>query len=452
MESQNKDGRGLMSNSKKFQSIFSKVKEEVLLHAAPSKKELLSETAFAQNLASLFSKHLPPEVTASITGSVAKRTFISGNNEVDLFLLFPKNVSKDDFESILISLLSKALPGVGYQLSYAEHPYLRFHYKNHRIDLVPAYKISNSSQMLSAVDRSILHTKFIRRALPSSSIPEVLLLKKFLKANSLYGAEIKIQGFSGYLCELLIVYFGSFVKMASFFASNKAPYVLDIAKFYSKDEYSILTKRFGFFVVIDPTDRDRNVSAAISRENLEKFQSLCKKFLKNPSKDLFLSTPPSFEECVSLDKSKFKTLISMPRPNVVADVLWGQIRKLMGQISSALPEYDATSIFCDDSRHLIRIFVGSGSDSFGGKITIRGPPKKMAEHIKKFKSSHKSAKFTFKGGYIFAQKSIPSVSISSALHRFFEKYSKTSNSHINYPPDLIVIESISKSKKKKTKI
>lgn len=440
-----------MIDSKKIQNVFSKVRKEVLPYIAPSKKELLHETAFAQNLSSLFSKHLPKNVTPSITGSVAKRTFISGNNEVDLFLLFPKNVPKEDFESILISLLSKALPGVGYQLSYAEHPYLRFHYQNHRIDLVPAYKISDSSQMLSAVDRSILHTKFIRRALPTTSIPDVLLLKKFLKANGLYGAEIKIQGFSGYLCELLIVYFGSFLRMASFFASAKAPYVLDVAKFYSKSEYSALSKRFGSFVVIDPTDKDRNVSAAISEENLEKFQNLCKKLLKNPSTKFFLSTPPSFDECISLEKSKFKTLISMPRPNIVADVLWGQIRKLMGQISSSLVEYEVTSIFCDDFRHLIRIFVGSNSDFFGGKITLRGPPKKMTEHIKKFKSSHKSAKFTFKGGYIFAQKSVPKVSISVALHNFFENYSKTSNSHINYSPDLIVIETISPKKKKKSR-
>lgn len=441
-----------MIDSKKTQTIFSKIRPQVLSHIAPSKKELLFETAFAQNLSSLFSKHLPKNVIPSITGSVAKRTFVSGNNEVDLFLLFPKSTSKKDFESILISLLSKALPGVGYQLSYAEHPYLRFHYQNHRIDLVPAYKISDSSQMLSAVDRSILHTKFIRRSLPTRSIPDVLLLKKFLKANGLYGAEIKIQGFSGYLCELLIVYFGSFLKMVSFFATTKSPYVIDIAKFYSKEENSLLSKRFGHFVVIDPTDRDRNVSAAISMENLAKFQSLCKKFLKNPSKEFFLSTPPSFEECISLDKSKFKTLISMPRPNVVADVLWGQIRKLMGQISSSLPEYKICSIFSDDSRHLIRIFVGSDLDSFGGKITVRGPPKKMPEHIKKFKLSHKSAKFTYKSGYIFAQKSVPSVSISGALHRFFENYSKTSNSHISYPPDLIVIESVSKQKKKKSRI
>ncbi len=431
-----------MDSPIKSYSVFSKIRKTVLEKIQPSKKELLIETAFAQNLVSILLPHLPLGVVPNITGSVAKRTFISGNNEVDLFLLFPKSTSKSDFEQILISLLNKALPGVGYQLSYAELPYLRFHYKNHRIDLVPAYAIEDASELLSAVDRSILHTKFIRRNLSSNQIPDVLLLKQFLKSNGLYGAEIKIQGFSGYLCELLIVHFGSFWKMATFFASLKSDLVIDIKKYYDKSQYSLLGSRFGFFVMIDPTDKNRNVSAAVSRENFNLLSKLCKKLILKPSTSMFLDAPASFEDLVSANASPVGVMITMPRPNIVSDVLWGQIRKLMGQLEVHLKDYEVNSIFSDDSRHLVRIFVGSKKLENGGKVLLRGPPSKMKTHVEKFRKSHVGSKFSIRDGFIYVSKTIPVLSISDSIHAFFDSYAKTSKSHLAFSSDLIVADLI----------
>jgi tRNA nucleotidyltransferase (CCA-adding enzyme) len=47
---------------------------------------------------------------------------------------------------------------------------------------------------------------------------EVRLLKKFMKGTGVYGAEIKIGGFSGYLCELLILKYRSFAQTIEAFA------------------------------------------------------------------------------------------------------------------------------------------------------------------------------------------------------------------------------------------
>ena len=47
---------------------------------------------------------------------------------------------------------------------------------------------------------------------------EVRVLKKFMKGIDTYGAEIKVGGFSGMLCETLILNYGSFedtIKSAS---------------------------------------------------------------------------------------------------------------------------------------------------------------------------------------------------------------------------------------------
>ena len=46
--------------------------------------------------------------------------------------------------------------------SYAEHPYIRGYYKDYYIEIVPCYKIEKSSQKLSAVDRTPLHTDYVK--------------------------------------------------------------------------------------------------------------------------------------------------------------------------------------------------------------------------------------------------------------------------------------------------
>ena len=96
--------------------------------------------------------------------------------------------------------------------SYAEHPYIRGYYKNYKIEIVPCYKIEKASQKLSAVDRTPLHTQFIKENLKENQKKEVRLLKQFLIGIDWYGAEADVEGFSGYLCEILILTFKSSSK------------------------------------------------------------------------------------------------------------------------------------------------------------------------------------------------------------------------------------------------
>ena len=41
---------------------------------------------------------------------------------------------------------------------------------------------------------------------------EVVLLKKFMESVGTYGSEFKVGGFSGYLCEMLILQYGNFME------------------------------------------------------------------------------------------------------------------------------------------------------------------------------------------------------------------------------------------------
>ena len=71
----------------------------------------------------------------------------------------------------------------------------------------------NATQLKSAVDRTLLHTKYITSHLKEEQKSEVLLLKKFMSEIKTYGSEFKVGGFAGYLCELLILKYGTFEKL-----------------------------------------------------------------------------------------------------------------------------------------------------------------------------------------------------------------------------------------------
>ena len=106
---------------------------------------------------------------------------------------------------------------------------------------------------------------------------EVRILKKFFLHIDVYGAEIAKEGFSGYVSEVLISYFGSFEKTIKKISELKKEQVIGKS-----------TKKFDSpVVIIDPIDNNRNLGTAISMDNLGKFVLASRAFLKKPSKNFF---------------------------------------------------------------------------------------------------------------------------------------------------------------------
>jgi tRNA nucleotidyltransferase (CCA-adding enzyme) len=420
---------------------------DVLSAIKPGPRQMKEEVDFAEGLLKRIGAKAPKGCDVVLTGSMAKRTFLRDRRDIDIFVLFDRSFPREKLEDAIKKLLSKAFPKVGYQLSYAEHPYARFHYEGRRIDLVPAYKITEAAQRISAVDRSVLHTRFIKRSLKAAQRDDVLLLKQFLRAGELYGAEIKIEGYSGYLCELLILKYGGFMKLARAAAKWKAPVFIDISKLYKKKEVPEAMERFGHLTVIDPTDKDRNVAAAVSEKNMRGFIKLCKAFLKKPTKERFLRKPETFEQKVSKVKGKTGFLLSMPRPNVVDDVLWGQLHRMMRQMEDSLEDFTPKKLIADDTQHLVRIAIFLDKEKLPPKMLIQGPPLEMKEHLKKFRKKHPKARFTKKNGKLCAEVRRPVTDARAAIKRFLKEFS-TTKSHLGYPEELYVLEHIKPRKLK----
>ncbi|MBD3210632.1 CCA tRNA nucleotidyltransferase [Candidatus Micrarchaeota archaeon] len=411
---------------------------DVLSVIKPNLRELGEETRFAAELVDRISKNAPPDTNVVLTGSIAKKTFLRHHRDIDVFILFSRSVPKEKLGPAVREVMVSAFPKTGYQLSYAEHPYIRFHYKGRKVDLVPAYRISKAEERMSAVDRSVLHTRYVKKHLSAEQRDDVLLLKQFLRANEIYGAEIKIKGFSGYLCELLIIKYGSFPRLVKAAAKWKPPVFIDLEKYHSKKNIPHAIGRFGDFVVIDPTDSERNVAAAVSTDNFRKFISLCRSFIKKPSKRLFFRKPLSFEQRLSRARGNHKLVVSMPRPDVVDDVLWGQLHRLIRMLSNHLSEFKPKKIIADDSRHLVRLGIVLEKGKLSPRMLVPGPPLEMKENVKRFKSRHRGAKFIKKKNRLYAERKRPAREAETAMKMFFRKFSE-SDSHLAYPEEMVVI-------------
>jgi len=362
-----------------------------------------------------------------LLGSVAKGTFLSGESDLDVFILFKKRMNKLQMKSELEKIFRKAFPNENYQMNYAEHPYIKFRFKGLKVDLVPAYKMKKAAERLTAVDRSVLHTKFILRNLSRKQKDEVRLLKKLLKANGIYGAEIRVEGLSGYLCELLVIKYKTFAGVLRAATKWKLPVIIDIKKYYKNSEYAGLVRHFNKdFIVIDPTDKNRNVAAALSEKNLSKFIGLAKRFVKKPSENYFFREE-TFDK--KLAKEKNTVIIEFKRSEAVDDVLWGQLKRFNRLLGSALSDFDIKEIF-SESNGIVRVAVVYGKNAVGGIVEQKGPPVEMEKNVKKFRNKHKKDRIIKRKGRLIAFVKIPKKTIKDAVSEFIkENYQKFN--HLN---------------------
>ncbi len=274
--------------------------------------------------------------TVSLIGSAARDTWISGDRDIDVFIGFDVNMPRDEMERFGLEI-GKEVAAEGYDIQYAEHPYVKAHLEGFSIDIVPHYVIESASQKLTAVDRTPFHQRYVTEHLDGKQ-DEVRLLKQFLKGADIYGAELRTKGFSGYLSELLVIRYGSFLA------------VLDDARNWKVGAHITLhTSRATTFndplVVIDPVDTHRNVAAAVSLNSFCIFIDAARSFLEDPCVQVFFprEVPPLTERDLRTVLKKRQTVlfgIRFTLPRLVDDVAYPQLERAWRGIQSSLRAHD----------------------------------------------------------------------------------------------------------------
>ncbi len=304
-----------------------------MLKIKPKAHEIEKAEAFARKLSEIAGKTAKVYgVKPMICGSYAKNTWLAEKNEFDMFLLFNPLTSRKQMEQEGLDIAKSIVKDMkgSYKIAYAEHPYARSSIKSdgiaYSVDLVPAYEIKDPRKIQSAVDRTPHHVIHVNKHLKFPD--EARLLKQFCKAAGCYGADTKTQGFSGYLCELLIISYGSFELLIKNAAKWRVPVIVD-------EDRGLFKKFKAPLILIDPVDPNRNVSAAVSIESFYRFVKQCKEFMERPSAPLFFPErlKPYTAKEVQKELRKRGTrwyALEFERPDVVDDILWPQLRRCSG--------------------------------------------------------------------------------------------------------------------------
>ena len=89
------------------------------------------------------------------------------------------------------------------------------------------------------------------------------VVRNWQSGRGSYGADIKTGGFSGMLCETLIVSRGEFPQVVQDFTDWREDEFIDVENYY-EGRREIAHRIFREpFVVIDPVDKGRNLAAAV---------------------------------------------------------------------------------------------------------------------------------------------------------------------------------------------
>ena len=268
----------------------------------------------------------------SIGGSYAKGTWLAEDNDIDFFVKIDPNVDKREFEQLGTRIGFSALHKYGPYLRYSDHPYVEAKIQKIRINIVPCYQV-NKGEWKSAADRSPFHTVFMTENLDENMKGQVRILKKFLKSIGIYGSQLSVGGFSGYVTEILILRCRSFIEAITLMANmNRDKQVITLNEPYPQFLPSFDSR----IIIIDPIDPRRNLGAAISSESLGKFILAARSLIQNPSIGYFKSTENKFDIRVFEKVKPNLLIVEFKIRKRSPDVVWGQLKRSLTALSKQL--------------------------------------------------------------------------------------------------------------------
>jgi len=308
------------------------VTKQVLQQITPQKSDIAKVEAITRELelkVASACKDEGIEAIVRVEGSVAKDTWLRENPDIDIFMRLPTSIQRKDLGEIGLRIAKKAAGKYEQIERFAEHPYLEVFVQGYRVDIVPCYD-AKPGEWQSATDRTPYHTDYIKKHLTAEMRSEVRLLKRFMQGTGVYGAEIKVGGFSGYLCELLVMKYGSFAQTLEAFAHYNRRLVIDIENYYAGRQHEISLLFPEPMVIVDPVDKARNVASAVQPAKLYDFMAASRAFLETPSNAFFFPSKTAALPLESL-KSEIESrgsstlFLVVDQVPAVPDVLWGQL-------------------------------------------------------------------------------------------------------------------------------
>ncbi|QQG38802.1 MAG: nucleotidyltransferase domain-containing protein [Candidatus Woesearchaeota archaeon] len=342
--------------------------EDILQKIKPTKKE---EEELLKRINKVIKKVKIKDAKVVLGGSGAKGTWLKGTHDVDIFVKFHYHLKDKDISSLLEKALRKSFKKV--ERIHGSRDYFQIKEENYTFEFIPILNITNANKAANITDVSPLHTEFVKKNSNEKIRDEIRKAKHWLKMNRLYGAESYVRGFSGYVTEILIIYyksFESFIKNAKKWKYGK---VVDIKNYKSELNES----KKGALIVIDPVDKYRNASAALSDQNFYKFLKLANKKI-------------GFEE-EKKDIKNFNLLIKAKPLGGKKDIIFTKVLKVFEFFTEKLKKFGIVKKDITFGNECLLLFKLK-RNILDAKEAHIGPPVKIEKASKVFLNKYKKFK------------------------------------------------------------
>ncbi len=354
-----------------------------------------------------------------VGGSFGKNTLEKSDfYDVDIFVRFERK--EKEISDKLNRVLKKT--GEKFERVHGSRDYFRLRRENVDFEFIPVLKIKKVRDAENVTDLSYFHVNFVKRNLNERLRREILIAKKFCKAQRVYGAESYVNGFSGYALECLIINFKSFEKMLRELVKVKEKkLVIDIKKHYKKKDEALIeineAKTKSPIILVDPTWKERNVLAALNYETLARFQESAREYFKKPSEKFFALEKKDFDS-FSKRNSGEKVQLKLETDRQEGDIAGTKMKKFSRWVLNRLNGYFDVidSEFVYETGQNALLFVAA---SHKKEVLRRGPLIEDKKNVSDFRKKNK--KIFVKEGRMFAR--LDTGSLQDFLKDFLEKNS-----------------------------
>lgn len=376
------------------------VLKRVIKKIKPSKIEYTKFMTFSEDIISKISNKLTKiNAKAILGGSSAKNTWLSDNKDIDIFIQFnynDYNNKNDQLSDILEKIIKDTFPNEEVKRLHGSRDYFQIEINNIVLEFIPILEINDSKESLNITDISPLHSKWVnkKRQELKGIEDQIRLSKQFCKGQKLYGAESYLGGFSGYILEIMTIYYGSFEKLLRKSINWKSPVIIDPEKYYKKNMVMFeidKSKLNSPIIIVDPVDNKRNAAAALTNEKFKSFKNSAKEFLRHKDEKIFTKKEIKLKDLQTICKKDKLNLIYLEIEPLAGkkDVIGAKILKVFKNLNRNLKKFNIKKADWewDQNSNAKMYFLFKKNKLPKSEIKI-GPPIKIKDHAKIFKETY----------------------------------------------------------------
>ncbi len=349
------------------------------------------------------------DAKAVVGGSFAKNTWLKNDCDVDIFVKF--NYKKYKGKSVQLSdILINNIKKLKAERLHGSRDYFQVKKNNLVFEIIPILDIKNSEDAMNITDVSPLHAKWVKKHRKDD---EIRLTKAFAKAQNVYGAESYIQGFSGYVLEILTIHYGSFLKLIKNASKWKKQTIIDPENLLKNPLVELNTAKLNSpLILVDPVDKRRNAGAAISHEKYNKFIKACKNYLENPGEKFFIPKPEVIPKNALIIEFSAEN-----KKDSVRGKCYSMFNKLKKHFILEGYEIKKSGFILDNK---IKVWFLLKKDKLSSSVEYKGPSTKDKKNSMRFKKKHKRT-YT-KNGIIYAKERRQHKNAREFLISLIKKY------------------------------